>query len=89
MLEKAEYILVAEDGEHRIVIHPDNKCLPGGNWYATGIFRLTEGDVGIGDIVFDDDMKEWEYTGMGDLSRESAEEIAEFIRNYKEPEPEV
>jgi hypothetical protein len=44
--------------------------------------------VDLGDIVFDDNMNQWEYSGMGDLTHLQAEEIASFIKNYHEPDAE-
>jgi hypothetical protein len=38
----------------------------------------------MGEIVFDDDMRQWEYTGIGELTHEEAGMIADFIKNYKE-----
>jgi hypothetical protein len=52
--------------------------------YATGVFKLSEGNVSLGEIVFDNNMNQWEYTGMGDLTHEEAEEIANYIKNYKD-----
>ena len=88
MTNIATYMLELEDGTHNITIKPVNQTIPGGNLYSTGIFKLNEGNVGMGDIVFDDDMNQWEYTGLGALTHENASEIAEFIRNYREPDNE-
>ncbi len=84
MINETNYILETEDEDRAIIIRPYNQLIPGGDLYATGVFSLSEGDVGIGDIVFDDDMNQWEYTGMGDLTHEEAEEIASYIKNYKD-----
>ncbi|MDB5031918.1 hypothetical protein [Mucilaginibacter sp.] len=75
------YKLYKNSEEHNITITPVNQNIPGGDLYVKGVFRLTEGNVGLGDIVFDDNMREWEYTGMGDLSHREATEIASFIKN--------
>jgi hypothetical protein len=72
---------IYKDGEERVItITPVNQNIPGGDVYVTGVFRLTEGEVGMGDIIFDDNMNQWEYTGMGDLSHQDAAEIAGFIQ---------
>ena len=84
MINEANYILETEEEDRSITIRPYNQPVQGGNLYATGVFRLSEGEVGLGDIVFDNDMKQWEYTGMGDLTHEEATEIAEYIKNYKD-----
>lgn len=80
MTETMHYKLYSDDSERTIIITPVNQNIPGGDIYVTGVFRLTEGEIGMGDIVFDDDMRQWEYTGMGDLNHEQAAEIAAFIQ---------
>jgi hypothetical protein len=73
------------DGIERVIhITPVIQRISGGNLYATGVFKLKEGSVGMGEIVFDDDMRQWEYTGIGELTHEEAGMIADFIKNYKE-----
>lgn len=80
MTEQINYIIYKDDEEHNITITPLNETLPTGDIYLTGVFKLTEGKVGLGDIVFDDNLKEWEYTGMGFLNHADAAEIAGFIQ---------
>jgi hypothetical protein len=80
MTEPTSYKIFKDDEDHTITITPVNQNIPGGDVYVTGVFRLTEGAVGMGDIVFDDDMKQWEYTGLGDLNHDEAAEIAAFIQ---------
>ncbi|MDB5004054.1 MAG: hypothetical protein JWQ34_2279 [Mucilaginibacter sp.] len=80
MTEPINYTIYKDNEEHTIIITPVNQNIAGGDVYITGVFRLTEGEVGMGDIVFDDNMKQWEYTGMGDLTHKDAAEIAEFIQ---------
>lgn len=80
MTKPISYTIYKDNEEHTITITPVNQNIPGGDIYITGVFRLTEGSVGMGDIVFDDNMKQWEYTGMGDLTHKDAAEIAEFIQ---------
>jgi len=80
MTDPINYTLYKDGEEHSITITPVNQNIPGGDIYVTGVFRMQEGEVGLGDIVFDDDMKQWEYTGMGDLTHEDAAEIAGFIQ---------
>jgi hypothetical protein len=88
MIKQAEYNLYTEDGDRHITIKPHIETIPGGDKYATGVFALSEGAVGLGDIVFDDDMNQWEYSGIGDLTHPQAEEIAQFIKDYREPDAE-
>lgn len=79
------YTITIEDVEHNITITPVVQTIPDGNLHATGVYKLTEGHIGMGDIVFDDDMNQWEYTGMGDLTHKEAGRIADYIRDYKAP----
>ena len=84
MQNLTDYILETEEGDRTITIHPVNQHIPGGDLYATGVYSLKEGAVGLGDIVFDDDMNQWEYTGMGDITHDDAALIASFIKNYEQ-----
>lgn len=79
MVNTISYTLYRNDEERHIIIVPVNKSSNGK--YATGVFNLREGSVNLGNIVFDDHMNQWEYTGMGDLTHEEAAEIAVFIKN--------
>jgi hypothetical protein len=88
MIKPANYNLYTSNGDRLIIIKPATKIMPGGNMRSTGVFGLNEGKVDLGDIVFDDKMNEWEYSCMGDLTHKQAEEIASFIKNYHEPDPE-
>ncbi|MCC8426249.1 hypothetical protein [Mucilaginibacter sp. UR6-11] len=80
MTDPINYTIYIDGEEHNITITPVNQNIPGGDIYVTGVFRLTEGNVGMGDIIFDDNMNQWEYTGMGDFTHQSAAEIAGFIQ---------
>lgn len=86
MIKQVSYDINTIDGPRHIIITPDNEPLPGGDFYATGVFTLTDGVVGMGQIIFDEDMNEWEYNGIDALTYDEAAEIAEFIKNYKDPE---
>ena len=86
MIKQVSYDVITAEGPLHITITPVNEPIPGGNYFATGIFRLSAGVVGLGDIAFDENMVEWDYDGLGDLRYNEAEEIADFIRNYKDPE---
>jgi len=88
MIKPANYNLYTNNGDRLIIIKPVTQIMPGGDIYSTGVFGLSEGSIDLGDIVFDDKMNEWEYSGMGDLTHKQAEEIARFIKNYHEPDPE-
>jgi len=74
------YILQTSDDDRKITINPVNRLCPNGNTTATGVFALTEGNVNRGEIIFDDNMNQWEYTGIGDLTHIEAGVIASFIK---------
>lgn len=81
MTEPINYTIFKDDEEHFITITPANQGTPNGDIFITGIFRLTEGDVGMGEIIFDDKMQQWEYDGVGSyLNYQDAAEIAGFIQ---------
>jgi len=84
MTEATIFSLDIDGKEHLITITPLTKRISNGNLYLTGVYRLSEGKLNLGEIVFDDDMNEWEYTGMGDMNHTEAEEIARFIQGYKQ-----
>jgi hypothetical protein len=73
------------DGVDReIHITPVIQHLPGGDmYYATGVYKLHEGSVGLGELVFDDDFDKWEYTGIGDLTHEETWQLVHFIKAAK------
>jgi len=86
MVNQASYNINTTEGPRHLTITPFNRLLPNGDYYPTGVFRLTEGAVGMGNIIFDEDMVEWEYDGIGELMFEEAAKVADFIKNYKDPE---
>ena len=86
MMKPANYSLYTADGERIIAIDPITKTLPGGTLQATGVFRLKDGKVNLGEIVFDDNMRQWEYTALGDLTHEQASEIATYIQDRSSQE---
>jgi hypothetical protein len=80
MTDPLNYTIYKDGEEHTITITPINQNIAGGSLYSTGVFKLTEGAVGMGDIIFDDKMQQWEYTGLGDLNHQDAAEISGFIQ---------
>lgn len=79
MKNELKFTLETEDGKRFIKIHTYDNASGGGS-YATGVFALQEGRTDLGDIVFDDNMRQWEYTGMGNLTHKEAAIIASFIQ---------
>jgi hypothetical protein len=78
------YILETGEENRRIKIRPVKHIMPGTNQQASGVFSLSEGKTDIGDIVFDDKMGQWEYTGMGNLTHAEAQKIADFIKSNQQ-----
>lgn len=77
MADPLKYTIYKDGEEHNIIIRP---AKPGGKLFSTGVFKLFESQISIGDIIFDDKMQQWEYTGLGDLTHQEAAEIAGFIK---------
>jgi hypothetical protein len=86
MVNQVGYDIDTTEGPIHITITPLHEALPDGNYYETGVYRLTDGVVGMGDIIFNEDKSDWDYDGLGALTIDEAEEIADFIKNYKDPE---
>jgi hypothetical protein len=80
MTTQLKYTIYKDDEGHNITITPLMEILPNGDVHLTGVFKLTEGKADLGDIVFDDMLKQWEYTAMGYLNHADAAEIAGFIQ---------
>ncbi|MFC0512627.1 hypothetical protein ACFFGT_00390 [Mucilaginibacter angelicae] len=84
MEKSVVFDLDTEDGIRRISIEAVHQLIPATHMYATGVFRLREGETDLGEIVFDDHMDEWEYTCMGNLKHPEVQEVAGFIKhNFK------
>jgi len=81
MKSELNYTLDTGDGKRSITIHSYNHAAPCSGCYTEGVFAIHEGDTDLGDIVFDDNMNQWEYTGMGNLTHNEAAMIASFIQN--------
>ncbi len=81
MKSELTYTLDTEGGKRSITIHTYNNAAPCSGCYTEGVFALQEGDTDLGDIVFDDKMNQWEYTGMGNLTHNEAAMIANYIQN--------
>jgi hypothetical protein len=86
MVSQVSYDIETTGGAVHLTITPVNEPVPGGNYFATGIYKLSDGLVGMGNIIFDANMEDWEYDGIGELTYDEAAEIADFIRNYKDTE---
>ncbi len=85
MVNRVSYEMNTAAGHLSITITPENTPVPGGDYYATGVYKLSQNGIGIGTIIFDLDMKHWKYDGLDELTYHEAERIADFIRNYKDP----
>ena len=48
-----------------------------------GNFRLTDGELNLGDIQFDDRMDYWVYNGPSEFTRSELIVIADFIKHQQ------
>ncbi len=85
MINQVGYNINTFDGPVHLTITPIIESLPDGIYYATGVYKLSAGTVGMGNITFDEDMTSWTYDGIGELTYEEAAEVADFIKDYKDP----
>ncbi|MGZ3766725.1 MAG: hypothetical protein ACXVB0_16735 [Mucilaginibacter sp.] len=85
MVNPVKYHLDTENGERLINIEPVYEEIAGGDLFATGRYILSEGNSGSGEIRFDGDLFEWEWSGSN-LGDEYIDNIVKFIREYNEPE---
>ena len=85
MINQVSYDINTLDGLIHLTITPIIQSVPGGDFYETGVYKLSNGVVGMGDITFNEDMSEWEYNGIGEFTYEESAEIANFIKNYQDP----
>lgn len=80
MTESKDYTFDTPEGPLTITVTPVNESLGAGMVYSTGVYKLHEGGVGLGDMIFDEN-GDWEYTGIDDeLSHGQLMEIAAFIK---------
>ncbi|MDB5017344.1 MAG: hypothetical protein JWQ84_2176 [Mucilaginibacter sp.] len=86
MINQTSYNINTSNGPVHLTITPINQLLSNGDYYVTGIFKLSDGVVGMGDITFNEDMSEWDYNGIDELTYDEAAEVAEFIKSYKDLE---
>jgi hypothetical protein len=56
MISQVSYDIETVDGVVHLTITPVNTPLTGGNYFSTGVYKLSDGVVGMGDITFDEDM---------------------------------
>ena len=86
MVNTVEYHLDTENGERLITIEPVYGEIAGGDLFATGRYILSEGGADIGEIRFDGELFEWEWTHDPPFANENIYSIVNFIREYNEPE---
>ena len=85
MINQTTYTVNTINGPIELTITPINAQLSNGDFYRTGVYRLTNGVVGMGEINFDENMQEWDYDGMDELTWDEAADVARFIKNYQDP----
>lgn len=81
-MEPLKFVLYQDGRPRNIIITEVNYASAAAYPPVTGVFKLSEGETGLGNIVFDDKMHQWEYTGMGNLSHDEAAWIATFIKDH-------
>ncbi|MDB5138032.1 MAG: hypothetical protein JWP37_4635 [Mucilaginibacter sp.] len=86
MVNPVKYHLGTQNGERLINIEPVYEEIAGGDLFATGRYILSEENAGIGEIRFDGELFEWEWSGSYDLKDENVFMIVKFIREYNEPQ---
>lgn len=70
--------LIQDNGQHSITITPVNITLESGILYATGNYVLSEGNVGVGTITFNEN-NEWSFDGLTEISEDDINHIVQFI----------
>ena len=86
MVNPVEYYLDTANGRRLIIIEPVYEEISGGDLFATGRYTLHEETQNIGEIRFDGELFEWEWTSDITLEDENIYRIVNFIREYNEPE---
>jgi hypothetical protein len=69
------------DGKHDITITAINSDIAVGSLSENGNYRLTEGELNLGDIKFDEEMDYWIYNGQAEFTRDELITIADFIKH--------
>jgi len=86
MVNPATYRLYTPAGERLIDIDPVYEEIAGGDLFPTGRYLISEASGGKGEIRFDGDLIEWEWSGSGAMEGNSIDRIIRFIEEYNEPE---
>ena len=86
MINQVNYTINTAEGPIRVTITPVNQLLSDGDYYNTGVYKLSDGPVGMGEVIFDKEMNSWRYEGLDELTYLEAQMVAEFIKNYDDPE---
>ena len=69
------------DGKHDITITAIDSDIAVGSLSENGNYRLTEGELNLGDIQFDEEMDYWIYNGETEFTRDELITIADFIKH--------
>ena len=79
MTDTLTFKLYRDSDVHTITITEIKEFIPGKS-FVSGVYKLTEGKTNLGNIVFDDAMRQWEYTALGNLTHKEAGIVANFIK---------
>jgi|GEM_PF-3527998 len=80
MTDTLTFKLYRDSDIHLITIAEVKEVIPGKS-FVSGVFKLTEGKINLGNIVFDDAMNQWEYTALGNLTHKEAAIVATYIKD--------
>jgi len=86
MVNPVKYHLDTQNGERLINIEPVYEEIGGGDLFPTGRYMLYEANEGVGEIRFDGELFEWEWSGDHNFDDDTIFRIVQFIREYNEPE---
>ncbi len=84
MVKTVKYLLNTVNDEKLVTIEPVFEEITGGDLFPTGRYIVRSNDVLMGEIRLDGDRFDW--AGETDPGFENIFRIAQFIREYQEPE---
>lgn len=71
------------DGKRNITITAIDSKIVRSCLSKNGNFRLTDGELNLGDIQFDEEMNYWLYNGSSEFTRDELITIANFIKHQQ------
>ena len=71
------------DGKHSITITSIDGKMVDSCLSENGNYRLTEGELNLGEIQFDEEMDYWIYNGQTEFTRDELITIADYIKHQQ------